>query len=142
MDSISLETLHVLHGPTAVEVPKVHPTRASNHNGVDFELFAIFIFGFLGHIVKTVLLPQLQFVTRHTYTMTGSVHVWGICPILSLLFLLFILLHLLRLGGFSDDELSILVRAAVLGKRAVLGGHGDMYGIAGAKNRPMTTIGG
>lgn len=45
-------------------------------------------------------------------------------------------------GGLSDAELSTLVKAAVLGKRAALGGHGDMYGIAGAKNRPMTTIGG
>lgn len=48
----------------------------------------------------------------------------------------------LRAGGLSDAEISILVRAAVLGKRAALGGHGDMYGIASAKNRPMTTIGG
>ncbi|CAM9155376.1 unnamed protein product [Sphacelaria rigidula] len=45
-------------------------------------------------------------------------------------------------GGLSDEDLSVLIRAAVLGKRAALGGHGDMYGIAGAKNRPMTTIGG
>eukprot|EP00904_Undaria_pinnatifida_P005026 jgi/Undpi1/1653/HiC_scaffold_11.g05043.m1 len=45
-------------------------------------------------------------------------------------------------GGLSDAELSVLVRAAVLGKRSALGGHDDMYGIAGAKNRPMTTIGG
>lgn len=45
-------------------------------------------------------------------------------------------------GGLSDSEISVLVRAAVLGKRAALGGHGDMYGIANAKNRPMTTIGG
>ncbi|CBJ29460.1 conserved unknown protein [Ectocarpus siliculosus] len=45
-------------------------------------------------------------------------------------------------GGLSDAEISVLVRAAVLGKRAALGGHGDMYGIANAKNRPMTTIGG
>ncbi|CAM9326602.1 unnamed protein product [Discosporangium mesarthrocarpum] len=45
-------------------------------------------------------------------------------------------------GGLSDVETSTLIKAAVLGKHAVLGGHGDMYGIAGAKNRPMTTIGG
>lgn len=45
-------------------------------------------------------------------------------------------------GGLSDEEISTLIRAAVLGKHAALGGHGDMYGIAGAKNRPMTTIGG
>lgn len=47
-----------------------------------------------------------------------------------------------RAGGLSDAEISVLVRAAVLGKRSALGGHEDMYGIAGAKNRPMTTIGG
>lgn len=55
-------------------------------------------------------------------------------------------LALLRLfcpaGGLSDAEIAVLIRAAVLGKRAALGGHEDMYGIASAKNRPMTTIGG
>ncbi|CAM9159213.1 unnamed protein product [Ascophyllum nodosum] len=45
-------------------------------------------------------------------------------------------------GGLSDAEISVLIRAAVLGKRAALGGHDDMYGIANTKNRPMTTIGG
>ncbi|CAM9129802.1 unnamed protein product [Choristocarpus tenellus] len=45
-------------------------------------------------------------------------------------------------GGMSDAETSTLIRAAVLGKQEVLGGHGDMYSIANTKNRPMTTIGG
>jgi cyclic pyranopterin phosphate synthase len=44
--------------------------------------------------------------------------------------------------GFSDDELRLLIQASVKKKEFALGGHGDMYGIAGAKNRPMILIGG
>ena len=45
-------------------------------------------------------------------------------------------------GGATDAELLEIVRVAVKGKHAVLGGNGDMYGIAANKNRPMITIGG
>ncbi|KDO27441.1 molybdenum cofactor biosynthesis protein A [Saprolegnia parasitica CBS 223.65] len=45
-------------------------------------------------------------------------------------------------AGFSDDELRLIVQAAVKRKKFALGGHGDMYGIASAKNRPMILIGG
>jgi len=47
-------------------------------------------------------------------------------------------------AGATDGRLEELVAEAVTGKRAALGGHGDMYGIAAASdgNRSMTTIGG
>jgi molybdenum cofactor biosynthesis protein A len=45
-------------------------------------------------------------------------------------------------AGVSDDDLALLIRAAVRKKKAALGGHGDMHGIAASKNRPMTLIGG
>lgn len=45
-------------------------------------------------------------------------------------------------AGATDEELLEVVGRAVAGKHAVLGGNGDMYGIAANKNRPMITIGG
>jgi len=43
----------------------------------------------------------------------------------------------------TDDDLELLIGMAVRKKKAALGGHGDMYGIAKANdNRPMTLIGG
>ncbi|OQR99518.1 molybdenum cofactor synthesis 1 [Thraustotheca clavata] len=45
-------------------------------------------------------------------------------------------------AGFTDDELLLIIQAAVKRKKFALGGHGDMYGIASAKNRPMILIGG
>jgi len=47
----------------------------------------------------------------------------------------------LRLGLPADD-LQRIIRAAVRRKKKALGGHGDMYGISKAKNRPMILIGG
>ena len=44
--------------------------------------------------------------------------------------------------GFTDEELLVLVRGAVQKKNWALGGHGSMYGIAAAENRPMILIGG
>ncbi|TYZ60201.1 hypothetical protein PybrP1_003523, partial [[Pythium] brassicae (nom. inval.)] len=44
--------------------------------------------------------------------------------------------------GVSDDDVRALVDAAVKRKHFALGGHGDMYGISRAKNRPMILIGG
>ena len=43
-------------------------------------------------------------------------------------------------GGISS--LPALLREAIQRKPAALGGHGDMYGIAGSENRPMILIGG
>lgn len=46
-------------------------------------------------------------------------------------------------AGVSDEDLSLLVGAAVRRKNFALGGHADMHGIALANdNRPMTLIGG
>ena len=47
----------------------------------------------------------------------------------------------LRLG-LSADEISSIIDVAVKRKKFALGGHGDMYGISKAKNRPMILIGG
>ena len=44
--------------------------------------------------------------------------------------------------GFTDDQLKLLVSAAVGKKHRALGGHGDMFGIAKSNNRPMILIGG
>ena len=44
--------------------------------------------------------------------------------------------------GATDEELLAIVAKAVQGKHAVLGGHGDMYGVAANTSRPMITIGG
>ncbi|KAF0694985.1 Aste57867_14173 [Aphanomyces stellatus] len=44
--------------------------------------------------------------------------------------------------GFSDDDLLLIVQAAVKRKKFALGGHGNMYGIASGQNRPMILIGG
>lgn len=41
-----------------------------------------------------------------------------------------------------DEELSERIGAAVLRKKAALGGHGDAIGISKASNRPMILIGG
>lgn len=41
-----------------------------------------------------------------------------------------------------DDDIRRIVDVAVKRKKFALGGHGDMYGIAKAKNRPMILIGG
>lgn len=41
-----------------------------------------------------------------------------------------------------DDDIQRIVQAAVRRKKFALGGHGDMYGISQAKNRPMILIGG
>ena len=45
-------------------------------------------------------------------------------------------------SGASDTDLARVIAAAVGNKKRALGGNGDMYGIAGAKNRPMILIGG
>eukprot|EP00611_Tribonema_gayanum_P011912 TRINITY_DN2234_c0_g1_i1.p1 TRINITY_DN2234_c0_g1~~TRINITY_DN2234_c0_g1_i1.p1 ORF type:complete len:439 (-),score=126.73 TRINITY_DN2234_c0_g1_i1:725-2041(-) len=45
-------------------------------------------------------------------------------------------------AGLPDRQLGALVHAAVLKKKAALGGHGDMQGIARSSNRPMILIGG
>ena len=45
-------------------------------------------------------------------------------------------------AGATDDELLDIIGVAVQKKHAVLGGNGDMYGIAANSNRPMITIGG
>ncbi|CAM9415219.1 unnamed protein product [Chrysoparadoxa australica] len=45
-------------------------------------------------------------------------------------------------GGFSEEDMGLLVKHAVRGKKKELGGHGDMHGIAMMPNRPMTLIGG
>ncbi len=46
--------------------------------------------------------------------------------------------------GIPDDDLEILVNAAVIKKEFAHGGHDDMYAIANGSsmNRPMTAIGG
>ena len=44
--------------------------------------------------------------------------------------------------GDSDEQLRHIVALALGRKQAALGGNGDMYGIASAKNRPMILIGG
>ena len=44
--------------------------------------------------------------------------------------------------GDSDETVHELVSLALGRKKAVLGGNGDMYGIASSKNRPMILIGG
>jgi len=46
-------------------------------------------------------------------------------------------------GGASDEDLGLIVRAALQKKKFALGGHGSAQGIAKANdNRPMTLIGG
>ena len=46
-------------------------------------------------------------------------------------------------AGINNDDLQLLVHAAVQKKKFALGGHGDMHGIREANdNRPMTLIGG
>ncbi len=46
--------------------------------------------------------------------------------------------------GIPDDDLAVLVNAAVMKKKFSHGGYEDMYAVArsSSKNRPMTTIGG
>lgn len=44
--------------------------------------------------------------------------------------------------GDGESALRSVIGLAVGRKEAVLGGNGDMYGIAAAKNRPMILIGG
>ncbi|DAZ93161.1 TPA: hypothetical protein N0F65_005511 [Lagenidium giganteum] len=44
--------------------------------------------------------------------------------------------------GIDNHDIQRIVDAAVKKKRFALGGHGDMYGISKAKNRPMILIGG
>uniref|UniRef100_K3WDN0 Molybdenum cofactor biosynthesis protein 1 n=1 Tax=Globisporangium ultimum (strain ATCC 200006 / CBS 805.95 / DAOM BR144) TaxID=431595 RepID=K3WDN0_GLOUD len=41
-----------------------------------------------------------------------------------------------------DDDIRDIIDVAVKRKKFALGGHGDMYGISKAKNRPMILIGG
>ncbi|ETV83783.1 molybdenum cofactor biosynthesis protein A, variant [Aphanomyces astaci] len=48
----------------------------------------------------------------------------------------------MRHGGYSDDDLLLVIQAAVKRKKFALGGHRDMHGIAKAQNRPMILIGG
>jgi cyclic pyranopterin phosphate synthase len=47
-------------------------------------------------------------------------------------------------GGFSSQDIELLVSAAVRKKKFALGGHGNMHNInkEASKNRPMTLIGG
>ena len=45
-------------------------------------------------------------------------------------------------ADFEEREMLALVGGALHGKNWALGGHGDMYGIADADNRPMILIGG
>ena len=46
-------------------------------------------------------------------------------------------------AGFNENDIQLLIGAAVRKKNFALGGHGDMYGIREANdNRPMTLIGG
>jgi molybdenum cofactor biosynthesis enzyme MoaA len=47
-------------------------------------------------------------------------------------------------GGFSSEDIELLVGAAVRKKKFALGGHGNMHNInkEASKNRPMTLIGG
>jgi cyclic pyranopterin phosphate synthase len=46
-------------------------------------------------------------------------------------------------GGISNNDLELLIGAAVMRKKFALGGHGDMHGIKKANNnRPMILIGG
>jgi hypothetical protein len=42
----------------------------------------------------------------------------------------------------ADKDLREIVDVAVKRKKFALGGHGDMYGLSKAKNRPMILIGG
>ncbi|ETV93960.1 molybdenum cofactor biosynthesis protein A [Aphanomyces invadans] len=44
--------------------------------------------------------------------------------------------------GYSDDDLLLVIQAAVKRKKYALGGHQNMHGIAKAQNRPMILIGG
>lgn len=44
--------------------------------------------------------------------------------------------------GDSADDIKTVIALALGRKQAALGGNGDMYGIANAKNRPMILIGG
>lgn len=44
--------------------------------------------------------------------------------------------------GVADDDIRAIINAAVMRKKFALGGHGDMYGLSKAKNRPMILIGG
>ncbi|CEG38378.1 molybdenum cofactor biosynthesis protein a [Plasmopara halstedii] len=44
--------------------------------------------------------------------------------------------------GFADNDIRAIVDMAVKRKKFALGGHGDMYGLSRAKNRPMILIGG
>mgnify|MGYP000424252338 CR=1 FL=1 len=49
----------------------------------------------------------------------------------------------MREPSTTDAELRLLIHTALSEKKAKLGGHGDMHGIAAsAGNRPMTLIGG
>jgi len=41
-----------------------------------------------------------------------------------------------------DEDIRDIIDVAVKRKKFALGGHGDMYGISKAKNRPMILIGG
>lgn len=45
-------------------------------------------------------------------------------------------------AGASDEELAAIVRRALAGKHAVLGGHADRFELAKGDNRPMILIGG
>ncbi|GLD92107.1 hypothetical protein PINS_up000640 [Pythium insidiosum] len=44
--------------------------------------------------------------------------------------------------GVADADVQRIIDVAVKRKKFALGGHGDMYGISKAKNRPMILIGG
>ncbi|KAH9098035.1 hypothetical protein LEN26_016774 [Aphanomyces euteiches] len=44
--------------------------------------------------------------------------------------------------GFSNDDLLLIIQAAVKRKKFALGGHKNMYAIARGQNRPMILIGG
>lgn len=44
--------------------------------------------------------------------------------------------------NFADEDIQDIIGVAVKRKKFALGGHGDMYGLAKAKNRSMVLIGG
>ena len=44
--------------------------------------------------------------------------------------------------NIADEDIRAIVDVAVKRKKFALGGHGDMYGLSKAKNRPMVLIGG
>ena len=44
--------------------------------------------------------------------------------------------------NIADTDIADIIDVAVKRKKFALGGHGDMYGLSKAKNRPMILIGG